>query len=222
MAGLPVARRLLSDDVYDRVRARIVKGELAPGTRVVESVLARQLQVSQAPVREALKRLAHEGLVNHVPRRGNYVAEVPEAEASAAREVRAMIEEFAARGVATQRPDGLISELRGLVDGMREAAAAQDIAAFREADLAFHRAVCHASPNPFVGRMWTMMEASLRTLLVVSNPLWDGSWTAMSKAHDELIGTLASGDADRAAQAFHAHALGELCTADDARASPEQ
>jgi DNA-binding GntR family transcriptional regulator len=210
IAGPPVERLLLSDHVYDRIRERIVDGELTPGTRLVELEIARQLGVSQAPVREAIKRLAHEGLVDHQPRRGSYVAEVSETEAEAARDVRAVIEQLAARGLASDCPPELLDALRGLVGDMRAAAAVKDIAAFRDLDLAFHRSVCLASQNPFVGRVWQLMEPSLRGLLVVSNPMFGGSWAAMSNAHDDLIEALSSGEPDRAAEAFHEHAVGHL------------
>ncbi|MGO4429640.1 GntR family transcriptional regulator, partial [Streptomyces sp. MCAF7] len=69
----PLPRQLLSDHVYARLRDWIVSGELVPGQRVVESEIARRMGTSQAPAREAIKRLAHEGLVNSLPRQGTYV-----------------------------------------------------------------------------------------------------------------------------------------------------
>jgi DNA-binding GntR family transcriptional regulator len=210
IAGPPVERLLLSDRVYDRVRSRIVHGELTPGTRLVELELARQLGVSQAPVREAIKRLAHEGLVTHLPRRGSYVARVSEGEASAARAVRAVIEQLAASMLARSRPPTLIDDLREHIDQMRTAAKAREIAAFRESDLRFHRTVCEAAGNPYVAKVWQVMEPSLSALRVVSDPMYVGDWAGMAEAHEELVAALESGDPDRAASAFYDHARGHI------------
>ena len=67
--GASVTQELLSDKVYGLVRRAILDGTQAPGSRLVESEIARSLGVSQAPVRDAIKRLGHEGLVTSLPRR---------------------------------------------------------------------------------------------------------------------------------------------------------
>src|SRR5438874_317808 len=77
---------LLSDRVYEAIRGWILSGELAPGMRVVESEIARVLGTSQTPAREAVRRLAHEGLVTYRPRLGNFVTEISQVEAREARE----------------------------------------------------------------------------------------------------------------------------------------
>ncbi|MCS0500089.1 GntR family transcriptional regulator [Protaetiibacter mangrovi] len=201
-------RDLLSDQIYSQIRDQIVSGELSPGDRVVEFDLSRSLGVSQAPVREAVKRLAHEGLLIHVPRRGSYVAEVRPEEADAARQVRTVVEEIAARAVAAHPEPETIAALRARVEEMRAAAAAHDIGAFRDADIAFHREVCEASGNGFVTRLWTLMEPSLRMWRVVSDPLFTGDWTRMALAHSPMVDAVEAGDADAAGRLFAAHAHG--------------
>ncbi|KUJ36267.1 GntR family transcriptional regulator [Streptomyces sp. NRRL F-5122] len=211
MAGVgePLTRVLLSDQVYTRVRGLIIGGDLKAGDRLVEAEIARDLGVSQAPVREAVKRLVHEGLADHVPRRGSFVADVSSQDADAARAVRVIIEEFAARAVAERCTATAMEGLSSQVRAMREAAAAGDIGRFRDADIGFHRALCEASGNPFLTRIWSLMEPSLRALRVVSDPLFTGDWTQMADHHGVLLDMLESADADRAAAAFAAHARGD-------------
>src|SRR5262249_55336665 len=93
---------LISDRVYELLRQAIVDGELGPNERVVESEIARRLGVSQAPVREAVKQLAREGLLMHVPRRGNFVVEISSKDAEHARQVREPLERLAAGLAAGQ------------------------------------------------------------------------------------------------------------------------
>ncbi|MGW1541679.1 GntR family transcriptional regulator [Streptomyces sp. NPDC002309] len=207
--GEPLRRVLLSDQVYSRVRGLIVSGDLKAGDRLIEAELARDLGVSQAPVREAVKRLVHEGLADHVPRRGSFVADVSSQDADAARAVRVIIEEFAARAVAERPAPHALESLRDQVDAMREAAAAGDVGSFRDADIAFHRVLCEASGNPFLSRIWKLMEPSLRALRVVSDPLFTGDWREMADQHDELLTVLESADPDRAGAVFAAHARGD-------------
>jgi DNA-binding GntR family transcriptional regulator len=207
-------KELLSDQVYAVIRHSIVNGDAKPGQRIKEGDLARELGVSQAPVREALKRLAHEGLVTYLPRRGNFVTEISAEAAADAREVRVVIEALAGRRLASSPPNPeLIAALRRLVAQMREAAADSDVARFRDLDLAFHREVCAAGGNSFVERIWQMMEPSLRTLRVVSDPLFAGDWSDMAELHGHLVDVLEARDAERAAHLFAAHARGEASRA---------
>jgi len=203
-------KELLSDQVYAVIRRSIVSGEAQPGDRIKEGDIARELGVSQAPVREALKRLVHEGLVTYLPRRGNFVTEISTEAAADARDVRAVIEALAGRRLATgpARPD-LIATLRRLVAEMREAAGAGDVARFRDLDLAFHRQVCAGAGNSFVDRIWQLMEPSLRTLRVVSDPLFAGDWADMADLHGTLVDVLEAHDVERAGHLFAAHARGE-------------
>jgi DNA-binding GntR family transcriptional regulator len=200
---------LLSDQVYDMVRRSILDGTLSPGARIVESEIARRLGVSQAPVREAVKRLIYEGLVTSLPRRGSYVTQISEGEADDAREVRALLEESAARDAVTRFDATARAALEQSVAGMRDAAARGDLAAFRGHDMAFHRAVIELSGNSYLPRLWAVMESSLLSLRIVGDPGFTGSWTEMAEAHQALVEMLASGNRGRAAAAFHNHAAGE-------------
>lgn len=203
-----LSKTLLSDQVYAMVRGMVLDGSLPPGTRIVESEIARRLGVSQAPVREAIKRLAFEGLVSVVPRRGSYITQISEAEARDAWEVRALLEESAARQAVENFDAGARQALEALVDGMRKAARENDLAAFRGHDMAFHRAVIELSGNSYLPRLWAVMESSLLSLRVVGDPGFTGSWPEMAEAHQALIEALASGNRGKAAAAFHRHASG--------------
>lgn len=152
--GEPLTRVLLSDQVYARVRGLIIEGALAPGARLVESEIARQFNVSQAPVREAVRRLVHEGLADHIPRRGSFVAVVSQEDAHHARAVRVAIEELAARTVAAQSSNTPFEALEVQVEAMRRAALQGDVGGFRDADITFHRTVCEISGNPFLPKLW--------------------------------------------------------------------
>jgi len=201
-----VSKALLSDQVYDLVRGWLIGHQLPPGTRLVESEIARQLSVSQAPVREALRRLAHEGLVLQLPRRGSFVAEVSTEEARDSYEVRAALEGLAVRGALAHLTDELVVRLEGHVQHMLAAASADDLPAFIEADVQFHRNVWSASGNRLLPKVWLMVEASMRNLTLVSNRLYFANLAEIAKTHHPLVAGLRARDPAVAGQ-FHDHVL---------------
>ena len=196
---------LLSDQVHRHLRGSIVRGELAPGRRLVESEIARRLGVSQAPVRDAVKRLVHEGLAVYQARRGNYVAEVSEEEAAAARRVRAVLEAEAARQALESWSEASRALLAADVEAMRAAAAADDAFALREADLAFHRHVVEAGGNAYLLRAWTVLESSFYLLGVIGDPFHRGELGRTAQWHEELLELLDAGDVEQAVNEFGRH-----------------
>lgn len=200
---------LLSDRVYEAIRGWILSGELAPGMRVVESEIARVLGTSQTPAREAVRRLAHEGLVTYRPRLGNFVTEISQVEAREAREVRVLLESAAARRATGHAPPEELDLLRIEVQRMSEAAEHHDIGAFREADLRFHRQVLATSGNSMLLKVWRTLEPALWSLQVVSNAMYAGDWGLMARRHVDLIEVLAGTDPEDSARLFAAHARGE-------------
>ncbi|WP_406447744.1 GntR family transcriptional regulator [Streptomyces sp. NBC_00876] len=199
---------LLSDRVYRLLRSAILSGEMVPDQRIVESDIAKRLGISQAPVREAVKRLVYESLVTHVPRLGSRVARISTEQADQARELRGQLEEFAARAAAQCRAEGYVEQLTAVIDDMRQAARQDDPISFRDSDMTFHRLVCLASGNYLLPRLWEVMEPSLWGLLVVSDPFYTGSRDKLVDEHARLLDLLVSGREDDAAEAFRLHAIG--------------
>ncbi|WP_049568889.1 FCD domain-containing protein [Streptomyces sp. SBT349] len=205
----PLPRQLLSDHVYALLRGWIVGGELLPGQRLVESHIARRVGTSQAPAREAIQRLAHEGLVISRSHRGTYVAQVSEQQAQDIRDIRVMFEEYAARRASGQLDGEHLRLLTDDVERLRRAAEEGDIGAFRDADMSFHRHVCEAAGNSALTRLWRMIESSMWGLHVLGNPRYTGDWRAMAEYHAELLEALRAGEPDAAGPMFAAHAAGE-------------
>ncbi|WP_269937811.1 GntR family transcriptional regulator [Arthrobacter sp. HY1533] len=152
--SMSLDRGLLSDQVYALIKASIRDGTFEPGSQLVESQLARELNISQAPVREALKRLIHEGVVTHVPHRGSFVTAFSQDEAEQARTVRVALEGLAASLACGKVGAQARRTLDGVIGKMHDAAAAGDIAGFRDLDLLFHRTVVELSGNVYLPRMW--------------------------------------------------------------------
>lgn len=201
----PLSRDLLSDQAYSKLRQAIVTGELAQGERLVELEIARRFSVSQAPVREAIRRLAHEGLATYFPRRGTYVTEVSVKDADDARVVRGVIERLSAQILTGALPDDVDERLLECIRKMDAALAEQHFEVFRELDIEFHRTVCEATGNTFLPKVWQLMEPSMRSLHAIANPRYDGSYEHLVELHHYLLELLRGDDPIAAGDAFEAH-----------------
>src|SRR4051794_15922744 len=134
--------RPLSEEAYDVLRAAILSGRLGPGARLVEADIARQMAISRSPVREAVRKLEREGMVEYKPRRGTVVVGLSRADVADAYQLRAHLEGYGARLAATRATDAQLSELAMFIERMRDCAVAGDLAALVAADVEFHRSLC--------------------------------------------------------------------------------
>jgi len=148
-----IARTVLREQVKDVLLQRIIRGELQPGDRLVETRIAQELGTSQAPVREALRDLELLRLVESEPFRGARVRGFSEAELIEVYPVRAVLEELAARE-ATARLDGDVSNLEAEVEAMRAAAREGDLHGLVQHDFAFHRRIVEAAGNDVLLQCW--------------------------------------------------------------------
>ncbi|WP_238016972.1 GntR family transcriptional regulator [Dactylosporangium sp. AC04546] len=200
----PLVTGLLSDQIYTAIRADIVAGTLTPGERLVEAEMARSFGVSQAPVRDALRRLAHEGLVLQLPRRGTYVAELSDEQARRSYLVREALEAVAAREFCAHAPDEALEALQASVERMFEASRAGDRPGVIEADVAFHRSVFELSGNPLLPRMWTLVEPVLRGFTAISNMVYFAE-DEVARSHLPLLDVFRDRDAEKAARLAQEH-----------------
>jgi DNA-binding GntR family transcriptional regulator len=203
-AEAPLARKVLSAQVKDRILRWIVEGELRPGSRIVETRIARELGTSQAPVREALRDLSSLGLIEMNPFRGARVRHPQTDELAEAMEVRGELEAMAARQAASSmRPEDL-ARMHQLLEEMRASASRGDAHAQAEQNSEFHTCVVAASGNRTLQRLWAMLEPFARTYLTAATPGADLHWLA--ERHVAILEALQSGDGERAAEVMRRHA----------------
>lgn len=205
-----ISRGLLSDQVYDLILASILDGSRAPGSRVVESEIARQLGISQAPVREAVKRLVHAGLVVSVARHGSYVTEISPEEFAIAREMRAILEAKGAAIATGKVGTAEIAKLRAITTRMQQAVDADDWAVFRTLDVEFHRTVIASTGLAVLSRMWDTLEPVLISQRAIGDPSYLGDRRRVVAWHIDLVNVLLAGDAEAASAMFAQHASGGL------------
>ncbi len=200
----PVARNVLSAQVKDRILQWILEGELAPGSRIVETRVARELGVSQAPVREALRDLTTLGLVEIQAYRGARVRKPTKQELIEAMEVRAELEAIAARQAAPTMTAETLGELRALVAEMSRHADEGDPHEHARTNTRFHAAVVRSAGNRTLLRLWEMLEPFARTYMTASVPGIDLHW--LGSRHNAILAALEARDPEAASRAMTAHA----------------
>src|SRR5499433_2889043 len=142
-----VVAETTADAVYEVLRACIIEGEFAPGQRLLSDAIASDLKVSRTPVREALRKLEAEGLIEASGRAGLTVREISEEDLSEFFFVREALEGMAARLAAENASKADALDLHALLDEMAEALARKDLKLVRALTGEFHMAVCRASRN---------------------------------------------------------------------------
>jgi DNA-binding GntR family transcriptional regulator len=190
-----VARTVLREQIKDILLERILRGELEPGERLVETRLARELGTSQAPVREALRDLQLLRLVESEPFRGARVRAVDDERLLPVFPVRTALEDLAAREAA-RRADGDVSALEDELDAMRAAAAAGDWRTQISHDLAFHRAVVEMAENEPLLQSWLVLGVEVSTAFATYWTYWDQ--LDLAEFHVPIVDAIRDGDASRA------------------------
>ena len=137
----------LRDVVFNTLRQAILKGELAPGERLMEIQLANKLGVSRTPIREAIRKLELEGLVLMIPRKGAEVAEITEKNMLDVLEVRRALEELAVKLACERITEEEIQELKDAADAFQKILSEKDITKIAEADEAFHDVIFKSTGN---------------------------------------------------------------------------
>lgn len=163
----PLRRRVLRDEIKDRIVERILDGTYGPGDRVKESAIAAEFGVSQAPVREALRDLEAMRFIESQPHKGARVRLVTSEELAQIYPVRAALEEVAGREAASRLTEEQLAGLAEELNGMRRAAGDDDLHALLVHDTRFHEIIVEASGNQVLLDVWRSLRVEARTLVSV-------------------------------------------------------
>lgn len=201
-----IAPTALYQEVAERLRQRIFAHELTPGTWIDEQKLAEQYGISRTPLREALKVLASEGLVELKPRRGCYVTEISSQDINDIFPLMALLEgRCAAEAIVRAKPAD-IARLRKTHEQLEAAALDGRIDAFFEANQVFHRQIQELSGNRWLLTLIQDLRKVLKLSRLHSLSL-KGRLQQSLDEHREIMSAIESGDAVRAEKAMHDHLL---------------
>jgi DNA-binding GntR family transcriptional regulator len=194
----------LNHSIYERLREMIATGTLVTGARIDERAISGQLGVSRTPLREAIAKLAKEGLIEQRPYRGNFVRAFSPKQVNDLYETRMVLEGLSARRAVANLTDEGLAELTGILDDIQHALAQADIVAFSAADQRFHSTIARLSGNETVIESLERLRAQVQLVRLAANRDPD-LVERTARERPAILAALRDRDADRAARLMEEH-----------------
>lgn len=191
----PLEDRTLTDLLVRQIREKIMLGELLSGQRLTEAQLASSYEVGRSTVREALRRLEAERLVETVSHRGSRVAPLSTVDAVEICELRAMIESYCLRNQPRPIPEELRIHLAGIVDTMRALRFPVDASRFIDLDQQFHQSLVRAAGLHHAYQVWSGINSLLGILVTLSIRYLPLDGVAIAARHQVIIDVVTDSNA---------------------------
>jgi DNA-binding GntR family transcriptional regulator len=191
---IPIPRAALHEQVAHRLRQMLVENRILPGAKLNERELSEVLNVSRTPLREAIKMLAAEGLVELLPNRGAIAVELTEADVLNTFEVMAGLEAQSGELAAERITAAELAEIKAMHFEMLAAYTRRDLPNYYRLNAAIHNAINAAAKNPVLASTYAQVNARLQALRFRSNQD-EEKWKAAVKEHEQMIEALEARDA---------------------------
>ena len=194
----------LREIVYEELKRQILKGEIAPGHRMMEVELADDMGVSRTPVREAIRKLEKEGLVTIEPRKGAYASDISIKDMVDVLEVRQYLESLAAGMAAARITPEEKQQLQEATDAYKQAVESEDTSEIIKWDENFHKIIVDCSGNKTLIQMISQVqELALRVRYIDYDDV--SRYKNQPLEHQEIEEAIMSGNADKAREEAYAH-----------------
>ncbi len=193
--------------VQRELERRILGGEIEPGAKLNEADVASELNVSRGPVREAFRSLEQAGLVRTEKNRGVFVREVSVQEADDIYEVRAGLDRLIGRLAAERASAGDVEGLRSMVKRMQQVARARDVDAYYPLNVRFHDRLAELSGNRTLAATYRRLVNELHLYRRETLANGTDSFPISTREHAQIVEAIARGDAERAGELLHDHAM---------------
>ena len=194
----------LADMAYEAIHDAIVSKTLQPGSKLLVRDLAQRLGISYTPVKEALVRLAGEGLVQIVPRKGAYVALLTIPDVVEIYELREALEGLAAAKAAAMATEDQLAKIAGYLNDGKLCVAGGEVKRYSDVDILFHRAIAEASGNIRLLEALKKLQSQVRLLMATSASL-PGRPQRSIQQHERIYEAIRRRDLDAADDAAKHH-----------------
>ncbi len=192
---ISISRLSLHDQVAARLRTMLVEGQIAPGAKLNERELCERLHVSRTPLREAIKLLGAEGLVDLLPNRGAVAVKLTEADVTDTFEVLAVLEGTSGELAAQRITDDEVAEVRALHYEMLACYARRDLSGYYRINADIHSAINDAAKNPVLTATYRSINARVQSLRFRTNQN-EKKWKLAMKEHEAMMAALDARDGD--------------------------
>ena len=197
-------RATLTNRALKEIRAAIRNGKLKPGERLVEMQLAEEMQISRFPIREALRYLEKEGLVETKPFKGTHVARFTERDMEELYSLRSSLEELAVRILIENLDEKKIKMLETIIQSMQKASQTGNIDQMISEDLRFHQTVCELSGHRKLLGVWQTLESQLQVFLNIEKDFFETAYQYVA-THDPIMQAIKNRNVETAEKAIREH-----------------
>lgn len=209
-AATESTRVAIADQVYDLLSVQFISGARTPGERLKLHLLARELNVSPTPIREALARLETTGFVERHSQRGYVVSRLlGREEIAQLMDARLLLEPFMVRAATERSTDEFLSRLASTISIMRNSGVLADGETLREcwlADETFHGLISEQSGNPFVAKAYRSLGGQLQRFRIIGKSGVSHARSACVE-HEAIYAAMCAGDLNGTAEAMRSHLM---------------
>jgi DNA-binding GntR family transcriptional regulator len=214
VAAQPITRASLHGQVVARLRDLIIEGELRPGERIPERILCERFGISRTPLREALKVLASEGLIELLPNRGARVARLEVKDVEDMFQVMGALEALSGSLACARITDEELAEIRALHYEMLAHYERRRLPEYFRLNQAIHEAILDAARNPILKATYLGLAGRVRHARYMAN-MSEARWAAAVKEHEAILAALAARDGERLARLLAEHLENKLAVVHD-------
>ncbi|MBS4192333.1 GntR family transcriptional regulator [Bacillus sp. FJAT-49705] len=194
-----------SEYIYYEIRKKILTGIYTPNTRLLVLEVAKEFEVSQAPVREAFERLKQEGLLIGIKNKGSIISKIEQKEIEDVYVLRELMENYVMRVYLEKRLPDDIHHLESIYHEMRNSAENEDLLRLIELDMEFHQFFYERSGNTEILRVWKNLKIKVMRFIVTTNQLYYPNLKIVADTHLELIDALKNGNEEIILDVFDSH-----------------
>ena len=194
--SLVINKRSLDDQAADLLRQDIINGDLTPGTRLVETALAKEYDLSRGTIRTALHSLGNEGLVTQVPYAGWSVTKLESQDIWELYTLRSTFEGMAAKLAAESIDKDGIEKLTSVYQNLLNLCEGDDLKAITYADLKLHKTIVELSNHKRLAHQYRLIENQFLVYITAANRVFDPKKVGVS--HQDLVDAICNGDGNRA------------------------
>lgn len=194
----------LGSQAYQEVKAIILEGRIAPGKKLKEGDLAKALGISRTPIREAINRLAKEGLLEIFPQRGAYVVQFTEKDIFELFLIRENLEGLAARLASQRMTKASLAKLESCIQGFREPFGDKDIQRYAREDFKFHQSIVNLSEAQRLIQLVSSLHDHIRMYRLTTRGVAAKMKPSLAE-HRQIIEALGRGDADESERRMRQH-----------------
>ena len=195
----------LRDQTYDIIKNMIILREIEPGKKINEEHIAREIQVSRTPIREALCRLENEGIVRIIPRRGAFVSDLTETNVKEILLIREVLEGLVVRLAVENMDEKKLEKLRSALEKVSKIPDKdRELTHYTHSEVDFHALLLDASNNQMLKNMMEIVNAHLQIIRLRTVVIPERAQKTV-KEHQQILQAIEDGDADAAEELMRKH-----------------